>query len=68
MKVKGWGVIPDEFRGSDRSGVVLAGPQIGFCGVGLGGPAVGGRDSAGFGPRGVGAGGCRRVGGVPGGR
>jgi hypothetical protein len=36
--------------------VVLAGPQIGSCGVGLGVVMVGGRDPAGFVPRGVGAG------------
>jgi len=64
MKVKGWAAVSDEFLGSDRSRVVRAGPQIGFCGVGLGAVMVGGRDSVGFGPRGVGAGGCRRLGGV----
>jgi hypothetical protein len=46
--------------------VVLEGPQIGSCGVGLGVVMVGGRDSAGFGPRGGGAGACRPLGWVPG--
>src|SRR3954447_14632890 len=60
-----------EFRASGLSRVGLGGPQIGSCGVGFGGAAVVGRDSAGFPPRAVrgggrpravGAGGCRRVG------
>jgi len=41
------------FGGWIGHGVVLAGPQIGSCGVGLGGPTVGGRDSAGFGVKAV---------------
>jgi len=65
MKVEGWGRGFWRISGVGSVTVVLAGPRIGSCGVVWAGPTVGGRDSAGFGPRGVGAGGCRRLGGVP---
>src|SRR5215211_319857 len=49
------------FRASDRSRVVLGGPQIASCGLVFGWAVVERHDSAGFGCAGS-AGGCRRAG------